>query len=175
MYKVFVRSHLDYCDFIYHIPPIIRNSPLEISLNYLMESIEKVQYAGALAVTGAWQGSNRSKLYEELGWETLSDRRMFRRALQLYKITNYMTPTYLNNKLPPKKRPFLFSNHETLLFRDFRCHTSRYANSFFPDAVSTWNKLIVNFTIMPSIGIFKSHIISLIRPTAKSTFKYMIQ
>ena len=25
MYKVFVRSHFDYCDFIYHIPPIIRN------------------------------------------------------------------------------------------------------------------------------------------------------
>ena len=106
MYKVFVRSHLDYCDFIYHIPPIIRNSPLEISLNFLMESIEKVQYMGALAVTGAWQGTNRSKLYEELGWETLSDRRMYRRVLQLYKISNMMTPDYLSNKLPPKKGLF---------------------------------------------------------------------
>ena len=103
MYKVFIRSHLDYCDFIYHIPPIIRNSPLEISLNFLMESIEKVQYMSALAVTGAWRGSNRSKLYEEIGWETLSDRRMYRRLLQLYKITNSMTPEYLRNKLPPKK------------------------------------------------------------------------
>jgi len=103
MYKVFIRSHLDYCDFIYHIPPIIRNSPLEISLNFLMESIEKVQYISALAVTGAWRGSNRSKLYEEIGWETLSDRRMYRRLLQLYKITNSMTPEYLSNNLPPKK------------------------------------------------------------------------
>ena len=81
-----------------------------------------------------------------------------------------MTPDYLSNKLPPLKRPFLYSNHATLLFREFRCHTSRYANSFFPDAVSTWNKIIGNFNLMPSIGKFKSHIISLIRPMAKSTF-----
>ena len=53
MYKVFVRSHLDYCDFIYHIPHTICHSPLRISLHSLMESIEKVQYIGALAVTGA--------------------------------------------------------------------------------------------------------------------------
>ena len=116
MYKVFVRSNFDYCDFIYHIPPLIRNSPLDISLNHLIESIEKVQYTCALAVTGAWQGSNWSKLYEEIGCETLADRRMYRRLLQLYKITNDMTPNYLSNKLPAKKRAFLYSNHETLFF-----------------------------------------------------------
>ena len=102
MYKVFVRSHFDYCDFIYHIPTIIRTTPLEVSLNYLMESIEKIQYMGALAVTGAWQGTDRSRRYEELGWETLSDRRMYRRTLQLYKIANKLTPSYLFEKLPPK-------------------------------------------------------------------------
>ena len=32
-------------------------------------------FKDALAVTGAWQGSNRSKLYDELGWESLSNRR----------------------------------------------------------------------------------------------------
>ena len=42
---------------------------------------------------------------------------------------------------------------------------------FFPDAVSSWNKLISHFTTMPPIGSFKSHIISLIRPSAKNTFK----
>ena len=40
-----------------------------------MEKLEKVQYQAALAITGAWQGSSRSKIYEELGWENLSDRR----------------------------------------------------------------------------------------------------
>ena len=44
-----------------------------------METVEKVQYQGALDVTGAWQGSRRSNLYEELGWESLFDRRWCRR------------------------------------------------------------------------------------------------
>ena len=46
-----------------------------------MELIEKTQYQPALAVTGAWQGTSRIKIYEELGWESLSDRRMGKRVL----------------------------------------------------------------------------------------------
>ena len=41
-----------------------------------MEKVERIQYQAALAISGAWRGSSRSKLYEELGWESLSDRRM---------------------------------------------------------------------------------------------------
>ena len=170
MYKVFVRSHFDYCDFIYHIPPVVQNSPMELSLNYLMENIERTQYMGALAVTGAWQGSSRSSLYEELGWESLNDRRIFRRIIQLYKIVNGMTPSYLHEKLPPRKRTSLYSSTETLFFRGLRCHSQRYANSFFPDAVSLWNKVIDHFKVMPSIGSLKSHVMSLVRPPAKSIF-----
>ena len=65
MYKTLVRSHLDYCDIIYHVPS--KQTQFGISLNALMEKTERVQYQAALAVSGAWQGSNRSKLYEELG------------------------------------------------------------------------------------------------------------
>ena len=86
MYKTFVRSHLDYCDFIYHIPAIVHQPPLGVTLTTLMEKVERIQYQAALAITGAWQGSSRLKLYEELGWETLSDRRMSRRILQTHKI-----------------------------------------------------------------------------------------
>ena len=136
-----------------------------------MESVEQIQYNAALAVTGVWHGSNRAKLYEELGWETLSDRRMLRRATQLYKITNDMTPSYLVEKLPPRKRCSLYNADESLSFREVRCRSSRYANCFFPDAISSLDKLICNFTDMPSILEFKSHITSLIRPNHKSIFK----
>ena len=81
-----------------------------------MERIEKIQYMGALAVTGAWQGSDRSRLYEEIGWETLSDRRMSRRAIQLYKIANNITPTYLREKLPPKNDLFYIVQMRLLFF-----------------------------------------------------------
>ena len=74
MYKMFVRPHLDYCDVIFHIPPFKEHGTSNFSLNYLMKSIESTQYQAACAVTGAWKGTSLVKLYEELGWESLSDR-----------------------------------------------------------------------------------------------------
>ena len=64
MYKALVRSHLDYCDSIYHIPHTIQEPPLGVSLHVIMENVEKIQYQAALAVTGGWQGSSRVKLYD---------------------------------------------------------------------------------------------------------------
>ena len=100
MYKMFVRPHLDYGDIIYHIPHSPNIFDSSISLHPLMERLEKVQYQAALAITGCWQGTSRNQIYEELGWENLSDRRWSRRLLQLYKIRNNMTPSYLKNNLP---------------------------------------------------------------------------
>ena len=48
---------------------------------------------------GAWKGTNRSNLYKELGWESLSDRRRVRRILLFYKIVNNSTPQYLKDKI----------------------------------------------------------------------------
>ena len=42
MYKSLVRPHLDYCDFIYHIPSIIHQPPLGLTLNSLMEKVERI-------------------------------------------------------------------------------------------------------------------------------------
>ena len=99
MYKALVRYHLDYCDIIYHVPSITHQPPLGMTLSSLMEEVERVQYQAALAITDAWQGSSRSKIYDELGWETLSDRRKGRRVLLINKIINNNTPSNLNEKL----------------------------------------------------------------------------
>ena len=104
MYKALLRSHLDYCDTIYHIPALNNQINLGVTLTSLMETVERTQYQAALAITGAWQGSNRSKLYEELGWESLPDRRWCRRILQIHKMKNNTTPSYLTDKLPPNRR-----------------------------------------------------------------------
>ena len=167
MYKSLVRPHLDYCDVIYHIPS--KHDQLGGSLNSLMNSAEKVQYQAALAITGTWQGSSRSKLYEELGWESLSDRRWCRRILQVHKIANNKTPTYLNNKLPRFRRA-LYRHKSNNTFHEIRCKSSRYKNSFFPDGINSWNIVITHFPNIPSIGTLKGHILSLIRPVKKSIF-----
>ena len=52
IYKDLVRSHLDYCDIIHHIPPILNLPSVGVSLNYLTEEVEKIQYQAAFAVTG---------------------------------------------------------------------------------------------------------------------------
>ena len=131
MYKSLVRSHLDYCDIIYHIPFHQNQAPLGVTLNSVMENVERIQYQSALAITGAWHGSNRAKLYDELGWESLSDRRMGRRILQIHKIFNNKTPSYLNDKLPPNCRA-LFSGNTRNTFRQIICKSNRYMNSFLP-------------------------------------------
>ena len=104
MYKALVRSHHDDCDIIYHIPSIQTQSG--VTLTDLMEKLEKIQYQTALAVTGAWQGSSRSKLYEELGWESLSERRWSRRILQIHNIVSNMTPSYLKDKFLDTADPY---------------------------------------------------------------------
>ena len=91
-YKLYVRPHLDYGDVIYH------NQRAD-----LMEYLEQVQYKAALVVSGCWQGTSRERLYRELGWEHLSDRRWFRRLTIFYKIINGMTPDYLRNHLPSQR------------------------------------------------------------------------
>ena len=95
--KTLVRSHLDYCDIIYHIPS--GQTQFGVTLNALMEKTERIQYLAALAVTGAWQGSSHSKLYEELGWESLSERRWCRRILHIHNIASNKKPSYLKDKL----------------------------------------------------------------------------
>ena len=67
MYKMYVRPHLDYGDVIYH--DQLLNS---------MDLLESVQYKAAIIVSGCWQGTSREKLYLELGWESLKDRRHYR-------------------------------------------------------------------------------------------------
>ena len=41
MYKALVRSHLYYCDIIYHIPTLNSQNNLGVTLNSLMEKVER--------------------------------------------------------------------------------------------------------------------------------------
>ena len=73
--KLYIRPHLDYGYIIFH------NQGVD-----LMKLIEQVQYKAILIVSGCWQGTSRKRLYDELGWESLSERIWFRRMVIFYKI-----------------------------------------------------------------------------------------
>ena len=78
IYKSFTRPHLDYADVIFDKP----------SNATFSNRIESAQYNAALAITGTIRGTSKEKLCEELGFETMKDRRWFRRLCCFYKILN---------------------------------------------------------------------------------------
>ena len=85
IYKSFVRPHLDYGDILYDKP----NS------GNFQKKLEKVQHRVCLAITGAIQGTSRTKLYDELGLHSLIKRRWCNKLIFSYKIVNGVLPDYL--------------------------------------------------------------------------------
>ena len=69
-----------------------------------MEKLESLQAQAALAVTGAWKGSSRDKLNEELGWEPLHLRRWSRRLTVFYKVIHGLTPKKASFRYQHQKR-----------------------------------------------------------------------
>ena len=76
IYKCFVRTHLDYGDIIYD----------EAFNNSFHQKIESLQYNAALAITGAIRGTSREKIYQELGLESLQQRRWYRYIISMLEI-----------------------------------------------------------------------------------------
>ena len=127
-----------------------------------MQSIGSTQYQAALAVSGAWKGSNTSKLYEEFGWESLTNRRWYRRLLHFYKIVKDLTPPYLKDIILPLRRSLY--GHQREIFHELRCHSFSLMDSFFPDSIRSWNNIGSEFTSLSPISKFKEAVLSFIRP-----------
>ena len=69
IHKLFVRLILDYADIIYDKP----------RKGSFIEKIERVLFNACLVITGAFKGTSRELLYQELGLDSLKDRRWHRK------------------------------------------------------------------------------------------------
>ena len=65
--------------------------------------MEAIQYNAALAVAGAIRGFSREKLYQEIGLESLRQRRWYRKLCYFFKPTKNRSPKYLFNNIPTVK------------------------------------------------------------------------
>ena len=169
IYKMYIRPHLDFCDVIYHLPCVTNPFDSSINLNYLKNTLERIQYHAALAITGAWKGSSLNKIYDELGWESLTDRRYCRRLFQFYKIENNLTPSYMKDHLPPKIR-HSHSTRSEFVFHEIKCSSDRYKCSFYPDTVKCWSRLGGILRNSPNIKSFKSQLLAGYRSPPRSIF-----
>ena len=169
IYKMHVRSHLDYCDIIFHRPKLLNDVNLSITYNCYMAMLESVQYQAALAITGAWKGTSREKIYKELGWESLDSRRVFRRLCQFYKIINGHTPEYLRSLISPP-RLLLYGTRSTNPRNVIHCRTDKYQHSFFPNTLSLWNDLGPEIRGAVSLSVFKENMLKTLRPVKRDIF-----
>ena len=121
-YKTFVKSHLDYVDIIY-------DKPFNHSFT---EKLEKVQYTAALNITGAIKGISRERLYKELGLESLSDRRWYRKLVFFYKIVKGLAPSYIQSYLlPDNERTYNARSSLRNTIKLFATRTSTFLTTFF--------------------------------------------
>ena len=152
LYKLYVRPHLDYGDVIYQIPEKVCDFSQYIILPNLMEKLESVQYSAALAVSGAWRGASREKLYTELGWESLSSRRWSRRLTLFYKFVNNLSPEYTVDPIPPLYQSQYCLRDQDVIGR-MRARTEKFKSTFYPNCLSEWNKLEPELRLAPSIAV----------------------
>ena len=162
MYKLYVRPHLDYGDIIY------RKFDPELTLEFTMK-LETVQYSAALAVSGAWRGTNKCKLYEELGWEYLYHRRWYRRLIYFYKLKQSRLPSYLYNLIPPE-RELNYGLRRANIFDQPIERTNRYSNTYFQNCPKEWNRLDISVRSSQTISEFRKRLIQIVKPVKRSFF-----
>ena len=103
------------------------------------------------------------KIYDQLGWESLTDRRYCRRLLHFYKIQNAPTPSSMKDLLPPlKNHPY--STRSEFVLHELKCHSDSFINSFYPDSVRCWNGIGHVFRDSPDLQSFKKCLLDGYRP-----------
>ena len=157
IYKCFVRSHLDYGDVIYDQP----------NLSSLANKIESVQYNTALALTDAIRRTSKEKLYQELGFKSLKDRRWLRRLYYLYKIVSTNQPAYLYGLIPPFQRS---SRNKGCIYEPF-CRNVPFKNSFLLDAIKKWKMFDPEIRNAERYASFRKMLLNFIKSMGNSTYK----
>ena len=159
LYKAFVRPHFDYGDIIY-------DQAHNASFHQKLESL---QYNACLAITGAIRGSSREKIYQELGFESLQQRRWYRKLCSFYKVFKNKSPRYLFNIIPIRNPVYSTRNHVNIPL--FKTNHNFLKNSFFSSNVIEWNNIDPNLRNSDTYGTLKQAILKFIRPSPDSVFE----
>ena len=163
---------MEYCDIVYHtaspaneLTPIFR----VFSSRTPLQKIETIQYRAARIVTGAWYGTDKKKLYDNLGWESLEDRRTMRKLCVLHSTIENKYPRYLsaiveNQQLPTARQ------RETRALRPL-VGGLQLSQTFFPSTIRDWNNLSPEIRKIRSSTKFKKTLLNQIREKKDSYFR----
>ena len=105
------------------------------------------------------KGNVTQKLYTELGWVPLKERRRTNKIILLHKILYDETPEYLLNEI------LLHANQQSSndlrsnrVFEPSLCNNTSYKCSCFPNVIDSWNLLDVDMQNQHSRLMFKKQI-----------------
>ena len=135
-----------------------------------IKKIERIQYNAALAITGSIQVASQSRLYKELGLESLKFRRFFRKLCTFHKIQATGVPQYLSDLI--SKTNHLYRTRAAEDVTTFYSRTGVLKYSFFPYTILEWNKLDRNIQLSKTSVIlsFRNSLLKIGRPIPKLTY-----
>ena len=116
-------------------------------------------------ITGAIKETCRDEIYQELGFESLTDRRWNRKLIFFHKIILGLQPSYLQNYLAPydNERPYLTRYATQKSIKNFRGRTKVFESSFFPYCAKELGNLSEELRNIDSIKTFKLSILNFVR------------
>ena len=153
IYFAYIRSLLEYADVLW-----------DNCTQQQCNEIEKIQLEAGRIVTGATKLVEIDKLYKELGWLKLSERRDLHKLFLFFKMNHGLSPLYLSNLLPlhvGELSSYRLRNAENYV--GIRANTRAYAESFLPSTLQAWNNLPEAFRSADTLGAFK-HLLTLDTP-----------
>lgn len=141
-YETLVRPTLEYASTVWD-PYTQRN----------IKAVEAVQRRAARFVVGDYRNtSSPSQMIEDLGWQSLQNRRSNAKLVMVYRITyglvdipaaSFFHPTSLNTR------------GHSLRYLVPYCRTDIYSHSFIPSGIRLWNQLPEDLVTAPSLEAFK--------------------
>ena len=134
-----------------------------------MEKLESVKYSAALAVTSAWKGASRERLYDELGWESLNLGRWCRRLIFFYKIKNCLAPDYTRHPIP-SIRDLSYNFRRCNNIGEIRARSKSFKSNFYLSCLSEWEKLGQEIRLSSYVSMLKKKVLTIIRPYPKLVF-----
>ena len=130
-----------------------------------------IQYRAALVITWAIKDTLRDCLYQEVGLESLADRRWSRKIFFFHKIVNGLLPSYLQSYLNHyndgkyQTRSACQNKMKTLSGR-----TKAFNSSFYQYSIKERCALSEEIRNIVSVNKFKEIILSFLKPKENSVF-----
>ncbi len=152
MYKLHIRSTIDYCIQVFG--PCLTNPQILL--------LDSLQYRAARIVTGALKSTSKVRLYKDLGWETTESRIALLSLCHLHKIILGMTRPLIKECLPDLKDQ---SKSRTSTFKRYQIRDNDFNNSFFPKMVEKWDNLDKRIKCLKDITEFKINLKDHFKPT----------